>query len=59
MVHPTVIGTPFLQRDDIRLVPIRDLPSLPLGLVWRTADVNARIRTLAGVARRIGCMTGS
>lgn len=54
IVHPTVAGVQLYQRDDIRLVPIRDLPPMPLGLTWRTAHENARIRALATVARRIG-----
>jgi hypothetical protein len=31
-------------------VPIRDLPAVPLGLVWWTANENARTRALAQVA---------
>lgn len=39
--------------DNIVLVPIRDLPPLPLGLIWRTAHENARIRALAEVASHL------
>lgn len=54
IVHPTVEGNPVCSREDIRLVPLADLPPLPLGLIWRTAHENARIRALAGIARKIG-----
>jgi DNA-binding transcriptional LysR family regulator len=37
-------------RPDIVLVPVTDLPALPLGLIWCTAHENARIRALAKVA---------
>lgn len=56
LVHPTVTGLPGCQRDDMRIIPIRDLPPLPLGLIWRAAqhaDGNAMISALAGVACRI------
>jgi DNA-binding transcriptional LysR family regulator len=48
-----VLPTVSLQRFEnhqIVLVPIRDLPPVPLGLVWWTAHENARIRALAQVA---------
>ncbi len=48
-----VLPTVSLQRFDnhgIVLVPIRDLPAVPLGLVWWTANENARTRALAQVA---------
>jgi hypothetical protein len=51
VVHPTVtLVASKLVRDDIALVPITDLPSLPLGLIWCTAHENARIRALAQTA---------
>lgn len=50
-VHPTMRGIIQFERDDIVLVPIHDLPPLPLGLIWRTAAEDARIRALADVAR--------
>ena len=52
VVHPTVRSLPVL-RDDIRLIPITDLPPLSLGLIWRTAHRNARILALADVASRL------
>lgn len=48
-----VLPTVSLQRFDnhpIALVPIRDLPPVSLGLVWWTANQNARVRALAKVA---------
>ena len=54
IVHPTASGIPMFTRDDIALVPITDLPPLPLGLIWVTAHENARIRALAETARSIG-----
>jgi len=51
IVHPTASGIPMLVRDDIALVPIREVPPLPLGLIWCTAHDNARIQALAETAR--------
>jgi DNA-binding transcriptional LysR family regulator len=53
-VHPTMRGVALFERHDIVLIPIHDLPPLPLGLIWRTATEDARIRALAEVARREG-----
>jgi DNA-binding transcriptional LysR family regulator len=50
IVHPTMAGISLFHRPDIALVPIRDLPPMPLGLIWCTAHENARIRALAAVA---------
>lgn len=51
IVHPTAAGIPLFSRDDIALVPITDLPPLPLGLIWCTAHDNARIQALASTVR--------
>jgi DNA-binding transcriptional LysR family regulator len=51
IVHPTSSAVPIFGRDDIILVPINDLPPLPLGLVWRTSHENPRIRALDQTAR--------
>jgi DNA-binding transcriptional LysR family regulator len=51
IVHPTAAGIPMFSRDDIALVPITDLPPLPLGLIWCTAHDNARIQALAATVR--------
>jgi DNA-binding transcriptional LysR family regulator len=52
IVHPAIASVAQqLRRDDIALVPIPDMPPMPLGLIWCTAHENARIRALAAVAR--------
>jgi DNA-binding transcriptional LysR family regulator len=51
IVHPTSSVVPIFGRDDVVLVPIDDLPPLPLGLVWRNSRENPRIRALDEVAR--------
>lgn len=53
IVHPTVAVPHFRGHDNIVLVPIRDLPPVPLGLIWCTAHENARIRALAEVASHL------
>ena len=53
IVHPHMAGIPLLRRSDIMLIPIRDLPPMPLGMIWCTAHENARIRALAATARSI------
>jgi DNA-binding transcriptional LysR family regulator len=50
IVHPTSSTVPIFNRDDILLIPVDDLPPLPLGLVWCTSRENARIRALNEVA---------
>lgn len=51
IVHPTSSAVPIFGRDDIVLIPMDDLPPLPLGLVWRTSHENPRIRALDQTAR--------
>ena len=46
IVHPTSSTVPIFDRDDVVLIPIDDLPPLPLGLVWCTSRENPRIRAL-------------
>jgi DNA-binding transcriptional LysR family regulator len=58
IVHPTAAGLPLAQRSDIALLPLTDLPALPLGPIWCTAHENARIRALADVAATLGRVTG-
>ena len=54
IIHPTVASTAqLLRRDDIALIPITGLPPIRLGLIWRTAHENARIRAHAATARSI------
>lgn len=50
MVHPTVRGLPAAQREDIVLIPIRDLAPLSVGLVWRAGQESAAILALAATA---------
>jgi hypothetical protein len=51
MVHPTVAAqVAKLGRDDIMLIPILDLPAIPIGLTWMKSHENARIRAFAEVA---------
>jgi DNA-binding transcriptional LysR family regulator len=51
IVHPTSSSIPIFNRDDVTLVPIGDLPPLPLGLVWCASRENPRIRAFNDVAR--------
>jgi DNA-binding transcriptional LysR family regulator len=57
-----VLPTVQMQRfgtDRIVLIPIQDLPPVPLGLVWCTAHENARIRALAHTAHKLTLPTDS
>jgi DNA-binding transcriptional LysR family regulator len=51
IVHPSSSAVPIFNRDDVALIPIEDLPRLPLGLVWCVSRENPRIRALDEVAR--------
>lgn len=50
IVHPTMAGLPLMQRDDIVLVPLDDLPPLPLGLIWTADNETPQVRALAETA---------
>lgn len=52
IVHITVDGEgiPRFRRSDTVLIPVHDMPPMPLGLVWRRADENERIRAFARTA---------
>jgi DNA-binding transcriptional LysR family regulator len=50
IVHPTSSTVPIFNRNDVALIPISDLPPLPLGLVWCTSRENPRIRALNEIA---------
>jgi DNA-binding transcriptional LysR family regulator len=50
IIHPTVASLPISHRDDVVLLPVSDMPPLPLGLIWRRAHENQRIRALARLA---------
>ena len=58
IVHPTSSAVPIFDRDDIVLIPIGDLPPIPLGLVWCTAAENPRIRALDETARSLAAGDG-
>ncbi len=53
IVHPTMEGLAVYQRDDLVLLPIADLPPLPLGPIWVTAREDANIRALAAAATSV------
>jgi DNA-binding transcriptional LysR family regulator len=53
IVHPTSSDVPIFDRHDIVLIPISDLPPIPLGLVWCTQRENPRIRALDDTARSL------
>jgi LysR substrate binding domain len=59
IVHPTSSAVPIFNRDDIVLIPIDGLPSIPLGLVWCTSRENPRIRALNEVARSMIAAPGA
>jgi hypothetical protein len=59
IVHPTSSTVPIFNRDDVVLIPITDLPPLPLGLVWCTSRENPRIRALNDVARSMTAAPGA
>jgi DNA-binding transcriptional LysR family regulator len=59
IVHPTSSAVPIFNRDDVVLVPIDDLPPLPLGLVWRAGQENPRIRALNEIASSIAAAPGT
>jgi DNA-binding transcriptional LysR family regulator len=59
IVHPTSSTVPIFNRDDVVLVPIDDLPPLPLGLVWCTSRENPRIRALNDVASSMVAAPGT
>jgi DNA-binding transcriptional LysR family regulator len=54
LVHITARGPTAFGLGAVALVPVSDLPPLPLGLIWRTAVESAKIRALAEVARSEG-----
>lgn len=58
IVHPTSSAVPIFDRDDVVLIPIDDLPPIPLGLVWCTSRENPRIRALDEVARSMIATSG-
>jgi hypothetical protein len=59
IVHPTSSAVPIFDRDDVVLIPIDDLPPIPLGLVWCTSRENPRIRALDEVAHSMIATSGA
>ena len=58
IVHPTSSTVPIFNRDDVVLIPIDDLPPIPLGLVWCTSRENPRIRALNDIASSVAAARG-
>lgn len=54
LVHLTMRGQTAYGIQGLVMIPVHDLPPTPLGLIWRTAAEDARIRALAEVARSDG-----
>jgi DNA-binding transcriptional LysR family regulator len=59
IVHPTSSAVPIFNRDDVVLIPIDDLPPIPLGLVWCTSRENPRIRALNDIASSVAAAPGT
>jgi DNA-binding transcriptional LysR family regulator len=59
IVHPTSSAVPIFDRSDVALIPISDLPPLPLGLVWCTSRENPRIRALNQTAQTMIAASGA
>ena len=54
IVHPTISSFPdHFRHPRVTFVPIRDLPPMTAGLVWRRADQSAAIRALARAATEV------
>jgi DNA-binding transcriptional LysR family regulator len=47
-----------LGRSDVVMVPVRDMPTLPLALVWRRDAFTGRVRALAEVAQTLTSENG-
>ena len=50
IVHVTVESLALAARDDVVLVPVTDLPPMPLGLIWARAAEHERIRAMAALS---------
>ena len=52
LVHPTISSFPdHFRHPGVTFVPIRDMPSMNSGLVWRSAERSAAIRAFAQAAK--------
>ncbi|MEO3824252.1 LysR family transcriptional regulator [Actinomadura sp. B10D3] len=60
LVHPSVDAFTSLlaHRHDLTLIPIHDLPAIPIGPIWVTARESTRIRALADVAANLPATPG-
>ena len=59
IVHPSSSAVPIFNREDVVLIPIEDMPPLPLGLVWCVSRENPRVRALDEVARSMAAAPGT
>lgn len=51
IIHPTISSFPqHFRHPMVTFVPIRDLPPMKAGLVWRTSDQSAAVRAFARAA---------
>ena len=53
IVQLTMAGLPSLRRDDVALVPVRDLAPMPLGLITARHRTKAGVSAFAEVARSL------
>jgi hypothetical protein len=53
IVQLTMTDLAFLRRDDVTLIPVRDLAPMPLGLILARYRPSAGVSALAEVARSI------
>ena len=54
IVHLTMSAQTAFIAQGLVVIPVHDLPPMPLGLIWRTAVEDARVRALAEIAREEG-----
>lgn len=54
IVHLTMRGQTAFMAHGLVMIPVDDLPPMPLGLIWRSAAEDARVRALAEIARQDG-----
>lgn len=53
IVQLTMADLTLLRREDLLLVPVRDLEPMPLGLIWAPDHASAAVGALAEVARSL------
>jgi DNA-binding transcriptional LysR family regulator len=60
VVHPTISSFPdHFRHPDVTFVPIRDMPPMNSGLIWRAAGQSAAIRAFAQAAKDVLQARGS